>query len=646
MLHKQISACVCTAFALAAVGCNIARVEVQVEPRDVRMERVTIDGNQAKENGTGRYEQDVHLKQGEDTRDIRVVAKAAGGVIVEKGLQVTKGQLSSETLKIPAELEIKIAPPATRVRLTLDGEPREISGKPIEVPAGKPVVVQATAQDTNVVAQQQIVVPAGERRQVQLEPVREARFSVSRTAVSYGDQIDFDASASAPAGTITSYIWNFGDGPPVETKEPRTWHTYQFDPGKSPEEQEFRAALQVKTLDGETSQPKVTPLKVKLTIKKLALSIDMYPQNQSFRPGEAVQFKLLVQDAQTAKLAEDLTLAFGDGCTTADAGGTPIRLVCEEGRCRPIIVSHAYTSARRFVPQLTYRLATRRAETQTAELQMRDGSPPAVVVAPAYLSDRDLKDKAWEDFYRQFKDVLHDAGVNGKRLALTSFTSANFEYDEPQFVSVIQRLTKLLVAENYYVLEKTSPVLARLAPEAVVDIRPELAGGVAVAEQLEPVYRDQLEYGLAAYHSPEKPIFYSLRMAGTEDRVSLFHASSANVAGEGVTVNPNAIVRAPEVTEREGHLTTLEQQLPFLVARFKTAQSLIALKVVDEERVKTTGPVVYSEEFEEALYERTASVKVHVRVLERTGRILRAVDIAGSCSELVPESALASFAAK
>lgn len=56
-----------------------------------------------------------------------------------------------------------------------------------------------------------------------------ASFAASKTSVSVGETVQFDASGSkAPSGTILSYVWNFGDNTRVTTSGPLIDHTYSI----------------------------------------------------------------------------------------------------------------------------------------------------------------------------------------------------------------------------------------------------------------------------------------------------------------------------------------------------------------------------------------------------------------------------------
>ena len=668
MWNRVIVKALVAASAMFLVGCGGGpRLIVQIEPHTVEMDSVTFDGSPVALARTGAYERVVQIPQGAESTEVKVAAKSKGGVKVETKFRVSKKEPPKPNpLRMPAQVLVQATPEASAV--TIDGVryDRDQFSKPLDVPAGKEVVIRAEAgkveaEARKVEAEARCTVPAGKLERVPLKLAREASFTVPSTTVSFGQKIRFDASESGPTGTIESYEGGFGDGRPArQSSEAVMTHTYAVAESKSREEK-FTVTLRVKSgLDW--SKPYPRDLTVRLQTEQLVFDVETYPRRslqQYIHPGESVQFRLIPRNPTAAELATDLILTFGDLDETGGESRQSLRKPSAQNEAVPIIARHAYAKPGRFRPRLTYRSTLQvDSDVQEAPL-MRDGQPLTIMVASTPLTDDELKERALDDLFVQLMAFLREAGAQDKRLAVTSFTSANFEYDEKDHLPLIQGITRRLVENDFYVLEKTPDVLARLVPEAVVDVRPEL-GGTNPADH-PPAYVEWLPYALRPWHpwsrdTREQMIRYGFAMSVTDARVTLFdtHVGRARdyegeltrqrvdeqatpTDGRSASAMESRAQSAEDEARRQREATMLQNQ-PLFVARFETASNLLSLKFVDPGSIQHSENAHFPEPLAEPLNERSAEIRINVRLLERTGRILRAADLIGRYSEPVPSS--------
>lgn len=629
--------------AIAALpGCTPKiNFHVQISPPGVKMSSVQI-GDRRAAGSNGKYTAEVRFSGNQESRNVTVRAESRDGVVQEKDFLVSPGQDAHEIVNMPAEVYVKIdSPQLQNVTIKIDND--EVSRERgvymkrilLQEPS-RSIAVWARDEGTGLTDSDKVTVSAGERKTKTLHLVVAAKFRLDREPVRYEEEVVFDASESTPSESLVSYDWEFGDGTGDErTSVPRTKHTYKFNQSLG-RDSPFIAKLTVATASGVTASWE-KPVSVRIPDDSLVFALKVFPPKTSFVPGETVQLMLTPQTASFIEQVESLTLDFGD------EHDKELTLECDDGSCKPILVKHVYDGVGRFELKMTYLNSLFDVtEYQPATLTPTQGSSNTIIVYEPYLSDDEMREKAWEDFYTQLDTVLKESGVQGKVLTLTSMNEANFELKDPDFVTVVDRLTKMLVEDKdaYFVLEKKSQVLARLAYEAVIDIRPAVeGGGIGSADSLEEqVYRKHLDYGLVTSHeSLEEPIVYSIRIEGTADRLKEFETLGAGTRGKGEKKNPGRAISDRENTEDKSIRTTWLRNLPILMARFRTAEILIALDVLEDEVYETRA--LYKAQLKEAMINRTAVVEVHVRLLERSGRILRALDLTGEFENEVTESA-------
>jgi len=656
MMRKAGLCALVTCMSWMLVGCNAVPLKVRITPADADIQSVTANGTEMdRVAGSDGLYYLVKLSPSPDQPTQRVEIKATSKQGVEADPQIctlTKGEDPPLVeVDMPAKLKCRLLPSSEKAKLKINGVAIEKVDEFQRVKPGQ-VVIEAWNKE-GTPARQTIQIRGGERKEISLDTEMAPIFTSNPKSVKYEQEVSFDASGSTPTGTIEAYTWDYGDNTLPETKgkdDPKASHKYKFDPSKWAREQAFTVKLTIQ-VGGEkkTTEQRV---QVSLPEEQLAFDVAVFPSQRHPLTGETVQFKITPRNAASLDAVEGIVFSCGDGTTTSKDAAKPMRLEREGKGYKPLVVSHVYPQGGQFDLQLTYTQPKLGLTTpQTATLHMQGGSPPTVKVTSAYLTDEELLDRAWQDFFRQFKEVVHAAGCDKRRLAISSMTSANYEIEEPDFVPVVDRLTQYLVedANKYFVVEKTSQVLARLAPESIVDIRKEYEQQKDVEGAAEPKYRDSLDYGLmsgSSWNSAREGkgsrwawLLYGLRIAGIENRIRLFNSSVDTTSGQSSLANTGQGTEQV-LTEHKAAEGESLQNLPILMARFKTAEVLIALKILSEPAVAVTGPDKYDEALREELMTRTATVKVHVRLLERTGQVQRAVDIQGRYSETIPRSHL------
>ena len=638
---------------LLVAGCKSPSLKIKIVPATVDMESVTVDGEAAalKE---GLYQIRPSFERDETTKKVQVVAESKDGVVVERNETVTKeGESREIEIEMPAEVSWSVKPASEDIEVRIDGELVNSEGTREILHPNRNVEFQARSQQTGVEIKKEVRPEAGKKKEEVLDTTVAADFKVEDQPAKFDTAVTFDASASTPVGAIEHYEWDFGDGETEESTSPVIKHTYALDPSRGTGDQIFTVALTVRAGHSGAGVERKN-VQVKFEITKLAFDMAVYPSRQWVRAGNPVQIKLTPRNVGAPESVEDLVFEFGDG-TSTERSGDALRLEREGAELKPILLSHVFDKEGRYEPRLTYTQPSRNvSDPQEAQLVSQGSGAPTIVVPGEYLSDEALKEQAWLDFYAQFKALLKEAGISDKRLALTSKTSANFEIDEPEFIPVVDRLTRLLVEddEQFVVLEKTSQILARLAPEAIVDLRSRFDSGdrarVGDYAGRGLPYLEKLDYGLLSASgavpgfglsesSKTTQLTYGLKIAGTEDTIKIVDSALKASSIERTTQQrARGVDLEPATSEMEKQLLSQWlQNMPILMARFDTAEALIALEVIEGPNV-VPGPNGYDEQFGDEFRTRCASVKVHVRLVDRNGRILRAVDMTGSFSQAVP----------
>ncbi len=630
-------------------GCN-PKLTIQMRPHNVLMDYVNIDGKPAQpvKGVDGQFDGKISFGEASSIV-VPVIARSAQGVEVNKSFKVEKNQSDPRDLNMPAEVHVRTQPSQSgNIAVTIDEDESVVSEngvykKKIETDKWpRKIKFSATNMDTGLHAKDEVELHAGDLIEKKLNLDLVASFKPNKHIINYGEEIIFDASTSSPTNTVSSYIWTFGDGNTYRGGGSTVKHAYDFN-SNTGKVDEYTVTLIVQAGEKQ-SKPTTQKLSVEVSNKELVFKIEKFPQGRFSQPGETVEFMLFVVDPASDKKIMNLTFLFGDEQMNSGLeNGKPINLECEDGFCKQIIISHNYTHVGEFVPSLTYTEVFDPGKVKTATLMMRDESQATVTISPNYVSGDDLIEQAWDDFYKHFAQLLREAKVDKKYLVLTSLDNANFETDEDEneIVTVIDRLTRNLVADSFFVLERKAQVLSRLAPEAVVNVRPELVSGSVGSgvNESDPIYQHTLDYALAMeHHGAIKPIIYSVEIAGTGDRIMQIGQIDQRINGDGSVTSPRDIITERQISEGKSSATQWARNLPILMARFKTADYLIAIKIIQPPQVLTTKPVTFDVDLQKIMVKQSASVKLEVRILERTGRILKAVEITGYHSQLVSES--------
>ncbi|QDU68281.1 PKD domain-containing protein [Engelhardtia mirabilis] len=646
------------ALLLVTCACSTARMSIRIEPPGVGMADVTVDSKRAKQLEQGEYEARVSVGK-DEVRTVAVVAKSEQGVREEVTAEVSKDGVNRVTITMPARVEIRVESGSVR-DLIVDGQPvRDLklpyaANVPVSA-SGREVVVEATGASGLRTRESVRLVP-GQSENIGLELELAARLKTDRRDLSFGDEVVFDASESSPKGAIKEYEWSFGDGtPPQRTTEAIVRHTYDYK-REFADPQSFGVTLRVVADDGSTSQTNDT-LEAVLHREPLQVAVETYPAaRELLRVQAPIQFRLVPKAGFHPRDVRDVVLSFGDGTSTAtDPAQEGVTIDFDGDQPRSILVEHTYQAPGRYELELSYGHATLGLEgPYQAQLETpgsKRSTELAVTILPRYLSTEELRGLAWQDAYSKLRGVLdqiepENASEPGQlRIALTSLEQANYESDLA-FKAVLERLTELMVADGRNVLERSSAVMARLAPESVIDISRRTSEGVTAKRDYQP----HLEYGLVTGGGERgQPLEYGIRIEGTDDR--LVHQQVADTAAGESTRQQEASLRTGgdrgganlkrtsedlEATVREAALTMARRDLPVLVARFETADVLVAVRA-QEPPEEWIPEFRFSDALGESLAQERVRVELDVRLLDRGGRILDVRQIEGQASQLMPQ---------
>lgn len=630
---------------LVLSGCSSTGLTVRIDPGDVDMRSVSVDGRVAEVVGPGTYLGSVSVDEGQE-RSVRVLARSSDGVEQEQQEVVIGGQKNSATIRMPAEVHVNVGS-GRASEVHIDGEPVEPDSNGLYKrrfdPGDQRISVKVTgrgADDTD--DEDTVSVSAGEVGRVTLEFGLKARFDMSHDAIVFGEEVEFDAGESGPADSIVQYRWSFGDGsPPLITADSLVRHSYSFDPARG-EDTEFRIELTV--VDDDGNEDKVGAiLPASLDRTRLEVGVQVFPSHRAWHhPGEPIQLKLTPAPGLKPSSLADVVIDFGDGRRQRLLPpGAPISLDCEDDACPPFLVEHTYAAAGMYEPRLTYSHGTAGLEGPfEADLVDARGETPELAIVPVYPTPKQLEDQAWADAFQHIDTLLTEscarvgtAEPHQVKLALTSLQSANFEQDS-QTVEVLDRLTHLLVGAGYHVMEKKSSVLARLAFESVIDMREERKSGGAPGLEDSPFYRQHLQYGLVT-EGTDDTLHYGVRIEGTNARLTQLDQLDGETASEVDLSEPDQSAEQTTASEHSGKSLVAYENMPIYMARFDTAEMLLAVHVLAPPELIVLEDASFNPIFGESESQRLVSLALRVRLLDRTGRILETRDVIGQASGTV-----------
>lgn len=627
------------------------------------MAAVTIEGRPAAKTRLG-DNQEAWIAEVEiaGKQTVQVEARSAGGVLAKGSFAVANPPRNPEIvgpLEIPAEVEFQVVSKRGPATLEVDGQ---------SLPLKDGVAVWSQSKFRNQVAVRaastsnhcdiQISPAAGLRKKEQLVVDPTAAFTVhspqkvegTNADALFGQEIVFDASASSPTN-LREYVWDFGDGTkPKEANNTRiARHSYRLENATKTREV-YKVSLQVRTEGGE-SEVFTREITVAVGRKQLEVDVQTFPSSApTFLPGETILMRLVSRAGYLPNDIDSITVDFGDGrTTTTDIAGKPFAATLAAANGKAVLVSHSYAQVGRYRPKITYthRAASLKGEFPAA-LFLGSSNMPEITIAPAQSSDGQMAARAWAEAHKRLVEALTAVKVTkDTRIALTALREPNFENTDLPEARVIDRLTASLVDDGFSVLERTASALARLAPESVVDIRSELESHNGSPNQVPQSYLTTLDYGLRVKHEDARPIHYSIALEGTADRLMQI-TNAATQFGAGKASPALAAGAAPTTASWEnssqGDAWKLLKNMPVLVARFATANNVVALEVlsgksagaVQDCDITVTPPDFYDAALDLPAVRRTATARLHVRVLERDGSIKKVVQIQGEYSELAP----------
>lgn len=575
---------------LSSLACTTVPVEVLIEPPDVAMQAVSAGGTPARRSADGRWQADVDRREVADGR-VTLEGRSEGGLHVVGEGTLTPGEGGAVVLNIPAEIEVQVGP-GQASQVLVGGrliEPRD-GAYLARVPAGRGPII-AAANGTSGMRDQASLDPVpGQRTTVRLELDVLAAFSVVPAAPRFGEPITFDASASAPADRLDSYLWDFGDGHTAEG--PLVTHVFPFDPSVHQDTEHYAVTLSVAA--GEKYSHAVTQqVPVRQDRPELRLDVALFPERPGLHHalGEPVQFVLERVPSDEGARPEEARLSFGDGTSLA----LDPALLMPEAPARPLIVEHTYAAEGRFQPRLTFTDATTRAGDRREAVLRREGALlEPLVVTRAYPTTAELAERAWErlgaDLVAQVERAA--AGLDERPdVALTWLPDANYQERDPLALATVERLTEALVAAGHPVLERRSQVLTRLAHEALV--APGVVGAAADAPR-----RGSLDLALAPGHNgPDQPLVF-----------------------DGALVTQEAGGHAP------------------LVARFDAADLLLAVELLDgTPRYEQERAVAFHDDLGLPLDRHRVQLSLRLRLVDRRGRILDTLELASAAEDLAAQ---------
>ncbi|MCP4115331.1 MAG: hypothetical protein GY737_07965 [Desulfobacteraceae bacterium] len=256
-----------------------------------------------------------------------------------------------------------------------------------------------------------------------------------------------------------------------------------------------------------------------------------------------------------------------------------------------------------------------------------------IFITPKVESDAELKDKAEELLAAKLTNdicsFLKKKNKKRAKLALSMLDNANFEYtgDEKVF-KLIQTITKSLVNNKVTVLEKSPAALVRLAHESVTQI------GKNGKKSTKPLKR--LEYGLMTeYQGASMPFFYGAKIEGVDDYQIVSGVSSKNDSerdqkssskNSGLFASVTKSVKEKVSTEKhsdteQSEKRTVKSSRPLLVASFDTADYLTVIYILKDLNLVKTKSIYFDPKYNKEMIERTASMRINARILNKNGVI-------------------------
>lgn len=398
----------------------------------------------------------------------------------------------------------------------------------------------------------------------------------------------------------------------------------------------------VELQDMTSTSPIITPVNQSVTQKinkkdpqqgSSSVSWELYPNPMEgiVNPFEKIIFKISPK-SKNIKLSE-ASIDFGDGVKKT------VKLKSNNHKnsitYAPVFLSHFYKKDGVYRPSAILKKSPTE-ENSKSEVKIR--------IAPKIKTEQELKDLAFEDGVNQIqsgiKKVLKKRKYSKPKFSLSVLNDANFEYRiNSKEVKIIKKLTQSLVKRGYTILEKSPQALIRLAHESVVK---ENKTG-----QLSRNYSDYLEYGLRTqYAGSQTPFIYGIQIEGVDDRTEkIENTNTSNETSDSNSLiarskrligkSSSKVQKDNSIKNKNHKITSTVRNRPLLYAKFSTANYLIVVDVIDDIKITKSKPIYYNIKYETQAIERTASVKLNVRILNRDGSIAWISDVYGEKTDRV-----------
>ncbi|MEL6715948.1 MAG: PKD domain-containing protein, partial [Planctomycetota bacterium] len=394
------------ALAAALGSCQSHSVFVRVVPDDVSVQELTVASKNAKPTDDGRYRAGVQLSDG-STKEVTVDLVTEGGVEYSVQREVGGSATSEIEIDVPAQLQVDLMG-GKAVELVLGTE----SVAEPELPGlftrfvsedGEELTVEVTGAD-GVKDRRTVTLRPGTLESIDLNLDFTARLAPVAESLPFGEEIEFDAGASTPRGSIVRYEWSFGDGGTDVTTEPKTTHAFAYAP-----EYGGQRAFEVRVRAVDRNNQRRTAIQTaRLVLERVPLRarVELFPKNSELiTVGVPVQFVIRPEAGFAPKDVTGVRFFPGDGNSVAiDDSGAPLSIVEDDGGVAPLVVDYTYTSPGEFAPRLEYGHGT-------LGLDGRFDAEPAggverIVVALDAPTDEELLETAWREAYQSFKAVL------------------------------------------------------------------------------------------------------------------------------------------------------------------------------------------------------------------------------------------------
>ncbi len=668
-LRRPVVGAILGAIALSA--CATRSVWVQIDPADVEMTSVTVDSRKAKGLGDGTFRAKIKKAPGEPA-PVTVVATSLTGVTVTETTDAIGDEVNPITVPMPAEV-LLVLESGEAETFTIDGvvypvvKGQNVYVVPMEASTSKMANVRAIAA-SGAADGKEIELRPGVRTPVTLGLDLAARIGELPKSIAFGKAVSLDATASSPDSEIVSYIWSIGDRRIRQSENPKVSHRFEYVAGMN-DVNESKLKLTVEAADGRTNSTLVD-ITLKVDREPLQVQAEIYPAVETDRlANEPVRFRILPGKNSQMKAIRVASIDFGDGSVvTRTLSGEPLAFVDDS---TPILLEHTYESPGTYDLRLSYQYSTVGPQSlYAAKFGKSSEEFVPIRISPQYKSLEQLSALAWEDVGSQLSDYLSTLELDGPtaggsaQLALTHIDDADYGQSQEQLENM-SRLTTQLLQDGWYMLERQTSVLARLAPESVIDIASRIRGGEN-DEDFDPEapidYEPFLHYGLVASGGDgSAPLSFGVRVEGTEDRVladTNSKLSAKRKEGDGEVEDegeknavrglaPAPTPRAPVGTRQlDEYSARAKRNLPVLVARFNTATVLVAVRPGETKQGVVQRGIDYSEALGEALARQSVIVDLDVRVVAREARVIGTTTLRGESSQLIAHSYLPSPAAE